>query len=181
MFKNIYDPKATAVTLGANKILCGRDLKDGEFTFILKDEDGKTLQTVKNDKDGRIQFEKIEYNKAGTWKYTIEEVKGNEKDIKYDDTEYKLTVNVIDDGIGFLRSEIVNENGTVIFHNIYEKPETSVKPAAPGPSGVTPLGGKPASAARTGDTSDLTLWAVLMMLATAGAAGVIGNKRRKIG
>ena len=47
--------------------------------------------------------------------------------------------------------------------------------------GGTPLGGSPASAARTGDTSDMTLWAVLMMLAAAGTAGVIGNKRRKIG
>ena len=181
VFKNIYDPKATAATLGANKILSGRDLKDQEFTFTLKDENGKILQTVKNDKDGRIPFEKMKYNKAGTWKYTIEEVKGNDKDIKYDDTEYKLTVNVIDDGIGFLRAEIVNDNGAVIFHNIYEKPETSIKPSTPEVSAGTPVGGSPASAARTGDTSDITLWAVLMMLAAAGAAGVIGNKKRKIG
>ena len=184
VFKNIYDPKATAVTLGANKILCGRDLKDGEFIFTLKDEDGKTLQTVKNDKDGRIQFEEIKYEQVGTWHYTIEEVKGTDKDIKYDDTEYKVTVNVIDDGIGFLRTEIVNENGAVIFRNSYEKPEQPKKPETPvipGTSSTGPKGGATITAARTGDYNNMTLWSLLLMIAVVGAAGIIGNKKRKIG
>ena len=179
VFTNVYNPKATAVTLGANKILSGRPLKDGEFTFVLKDENGNELQTVKNDKNGRIRFDKIIYDKAGTWKYTVEEVKGTEKNMKYDDTVYELTVNIIDDGIGFLRPELINENGYVVFHNIYEKPAEPVKPVPPvkpetpvKPS--KPSGHKPP---KTGDTNEATVWAVIMM-AAAGAAVVAGKKRK---
>ena len=171
VFTNVYDPKATAVTLGANKILSGRPLKDGEFTFVLKDENGNELQTVKNDKNGRIRFDKIVYDKAGTWKYTIEEVKGTEENMKYDGTVYELTVNVIDYGIGFLRPELINENGYVVFHNIYEKPVEPCKP-------VPPATAKPApKTPKTGDTTDVTLWVALMMMAV-GAVVVAGKKRK---
>lgn len=175
-FVNTYDPKGAAVILGANKVLSGRDIKAGEFTFALKDADGNVLQTVTNDENGSVAFEEISYDTVGAYKYTVEEVKGADKDVTYDESVYEVTVNVIDDSIGFLRAEIVYENGSVIFHNIYTEPKVPEEPKKPEPP-VKPAKPNKHRPPKTGDTNDVTLWAVLMMMAAAGV--VIAGKKRK--
>ena len=97
----IYDNRLTGFAkIKARKVLEGGTFKEGQFSFQLKDGDGKVLQTAANDADGNVSFN-VEYNKAGTYTYAISEVEpegavDHVKDhITYDTTEYKVTVNVI--------------------------------------------------------------------------------------
>lgn len=97
----IYDNRLTgSAKIKARKVLDGGTFKEGQFSFQLKDGDGKVLQTAANDADGNVSFN-VEYNKAGTYTYAISEVEpegavDHVKDhITYDTTEYKVTVNVI--------------------------------------------------------------------------------------
>ena len=83
------------------KKLEGRELTAGEFSFLLKDQDGKVLQTVSNDKDGHIKFEQLLFSKADlgkTFTYTVEEVNDNKPGISYDAMKATLTVQVTKDG-----------------------------------------------------------------------------------
>ena len=66
------------------------------FNFELLDENGKVLQIVSNDAEGKIQFKAITYDKAGTYKYKVREVNNNLNGIKYDETVYEVTVTVTD-------------------------------------------------------------------------------------
>lgn len=83
-FSNSYAPAATEVKLGASKVLSGEDLKEGQFSFQLKDADGKVLQTAKNAADGTVGFEAISYDKPGTYAYSISEVDDGQKNVTYD-------------------------------------------------------------------------------------------------
>ena len=83
------------------KKLEGRELTAGEFSFLLKDQDGKVLQTVSNDKDGHIKFEQLLFSKADlgkTFTYTVEEVNDNKPGISYDAMKATVTVQVTKDG-----------------------------------------------------------------------------------
>ena len=83
------------------KRLEGRELTAGEFSFVLKDKDNKVLQTVTNDKDGHIKFEKLLFNKADlgkTFTYTVEEVAGKDTSITYDAMKATVTVEVTKEG-----------------------------------------------------------------------------------
>ena len=83
------------------KRLEGRELTAGEFSFLLKDQDGKVLQTVSNDKDGHIKFEQLLFSKADlgkTFTYTVEEVNDNKPGISYDAMKATVTVQVTKDG-----------------------------------------------------------------------------------
>lgn len=97
-FSNSYAPAATEVKLGASKVLSGEDLKEGQFSFQLKDADGKVLQTAKNAADGTVGFEAISYDKPGTYAYSISEVDDGQKNVTYDAAEHRVTVTVTDDG-----------------------------------------------------------------------------------
>lgn len=101
-FSNSYAPAATEVKLGASKVLSGEDLKEGQFSFQLKDADGKVLQTAKNAADGTVGFEAISYDKPGTYAYSISEVDDGQKNVTYDAAEHRVTVTVTDDGAGHL-------------------------------------------------------------------------------
>ena len=97
----IYDNRLTgSAKIKVRKVLEGGTFKEGQFSFQLKDGDGKVLRTAANDADGNVSFN-VEYNKAGTYTYAISEVEpegavDHVKDhITYDTTEYKVTVNVI--------------------------------------------------------------------------------------
>lgn len=89
-----------SATIRAEKVLEGGTFKEGQFSFELKDGEGKVLQTVTNDAEGNVSFP-VEYNKAGTYTYKISEVvpKGSENNVKdhitYDRAEYRVTVNVV--------------------------------------------------------------------------------------
>ncbi|WP_199910904.1 SspB-related isopeptide-forming adhesin, partial [Mycobacterium tuberculosis] len=88
------------VEFNFTKKLEGRELKANEFSFVLKDSEGKTLETVSNDADGKIKFSALEYKhgEEGIHFYTVEEVKGNDTTVTYDKMVAKVTVLVAKGG-----------------------------------------------------------------------------------
>ncbi|MDX5020126.1 Spy0128 family protein [Streptococcus anginosus] len=127
-FTNKYTAKGTDATFSVTKKLTGRALKDGEFSFELK-EDGKAdvLQTKKNDKDGKVQFDAIKYQTVGTHKYTITEKNTGLGGVTYDTKTIKVTVEVTDDGKGQLVSKVTYENNDQTFNNTYSSQKVSAQ------------------------------------------------------
>lgn len=124
-FSNSYAPAATEVKLGASKVLSGEDLKEGQFSFQLKDADGKVLQTAKNAADGTVGFEAISYDKPGTYTYSISEVDDGQKNVTYDAAEHQVTVMVTDDGAGHLVATVTYDGDVApVFKNTYTPPTT---------------------------------------------------------
>ena len=140
-FTNKYHAMPTQVSIGAIKVLEGRELKKDEFSFKLVGEDAES--TVANDADGKISFDKFEYDEPGTYVYTISEVKGDEAGMTYDKSVFTATVNVVDDGEGNLKASVAFTKGDksvegIVFNNTYKKPETPVPTPDPGtPKTVT--------------------------------------------
>ena len=140
-FTNKYHAMPTQVSIGAIKVLEGRELKKDEFSFKLVGEDIES--TVTNDVDGKINFDKFEYDEPGTYVYTISEVKGDEAGMTYDKSVFTATVNVADDGEGNLKANVAFTKGDksvegIVFNNTYKKPETPVPTPDPGtPKTVT--------------------------------------------
>lgn len=140
-FTNKYHAMPTQVSIGAIKVLEGRELKKDEFSFKLVGEDVEF--TVTNDADGKINFDKFEYDEPGTYVYTISEVKGDEAGMTYDKSVFTATVNVADDGEGNLKANAAFAKGDksvegIVFNNTYKKPETPVPTTDPGtPKTVT--------------------------------------------
>ena len=140
-FTNKYHAMPTQVSIGAIKVLEGRELKKDEFSFKLAGEDVES--TVTNDADGKISFDKFEYSEPGTYVYTISEVKGDEAGMTYDKSVFTATVNVVDDGEGNLKASVAYTKGDksvegIVFNNTYKKPETPVPTPDPGtPKTVT--------------------------------------------
>ena len=140
-FTNKYHAMPTQVSIGAIKVLEGRELKKDEFSFKLVGEDVES--TVTNDADGKINFDKFEYDEPGTYVYTISEVKGDEAGMTYDKFVFTATVNVVDDGEGNLKANVAFTKGDksvegIVFNNTYKKPETPTPTPDPGtPKTVT--------------------------------------------
>jgi len=128
-FTNTYKADGTSVTFSGTKTLNGRSLKNDEFAFDLKDADGKILQTVKNDKDGKIVFGEIKYAKAGTYTYTISEESTQKAGVTIDDKVYDVKVTVTDDGSGQLKASVegLNADGSgADFTNSFNAKSASV-------------------------------------------------------
>lgn len=113
----VYDNRLTgSAVIKAKKVLKGGTFKAGQFSFALKDAEGKVLKTVTNDAEGNVSFT-VECSKAGEYRYTISEVvpegaEGNVKDhITYDTAEHGVTVNVAN-GEGKLDATVVYDGGT---------------------------------------------------------------------
>lgn len=140
-FTNKYHAMPTQVSIGAIKVLEGRELKKDEFSFKLVGEGIES--TVTNDADGKISFDKFEYDEPGTYVYTISEVKGDEAGMTYDKSVFTATVNVVDGGEGNLKANVAFTKGDksvegIVFNNTYKKPETPVPTPDPGtPKTVT--------------------------------------------
>lgn len=140
-FTNKYHAMPTQVSIGAVKVLEGRELKKDEFSFKLVGEDIES--TVTNDADGKINFDKFEYDEPGTHACTISEVKGDEVGMTYDKSVFTVTVNVVDDGEGNLKANVAFTKGDksvegIVFNNTYKKPETPTPTPDPGtPKTVT--------------------------------------------
>ncbi|MEQ3016599.1 FctA domain-containing protein [Collinsella sp. CLA-ER-H2] len=140
-FTNKYHAVPTQVSIGAIKVLEGRELKKDEFSFKLAGEDVES--TVTNDADGKVSFDKFEYSEPGTYVYTISEVKGDEAGMTYDKSVFTATVNVVDGGEGNLKANVTFTKGDksvegIVFNNTYKKPETPVPTPDPGtPKTVT--------------------------------------------
>ena len=180
VFKNAYAAKGTTVIIGATKTLDGCSLAAGEFTFKLTGADGRTYE-AKNAADGHIEFTAIDFDRVGTYDFTLAEVNDGQADITYDDRSYKVTVVVTDDGKGNLVANVTWPNGTPpTFKNIYTKPAPAV---TPGTSGEPP-----AFFAKTGDKTMPIVCAAILMVLVAGAVGAVafgalrksekGDKRR---
>ena len=123
---------AKDVMIKAQKKLVNKELEKGQFTFGLFDENGDLLQTVTNEADGSINFKALNYSAAGTYRYSIKEIPGNDPNYVYDDKEAQLTVTVKDVNGELLGS--VNYDLDPVFTNTYRgnDPGKSVQPPNPG-------------------------------------------------
>lgn len=122
------------------KVLTGRNLKDGEFSFVLKDDKGNVIQTVTNNTQGNISFENIVYDKPGVYYYTVEEVKGNEADVVYDNMVAKFQVTVtktVGEKENLLVAAVLLPLDTE-FNNSYIPPKPPTPPTPPTPPSVPP-------------------------------------------
>ena len=142
-FTNTYDDASAEITVSGTKTLTGRDLKADEFEFSLTPvsavaEDGTAItdsnaaQTAKNDKDGNIVFEKLNYTEAGTYTYSVKEIQGSDEGIEYSNASYDVTV-VVKNGEKSLEIESVKAGETVLQKNAeeaYDLPNESGKDAS---------------------------------------------------
>ena len=104
-FTNAYNVKPVEDQITVTKTLDGRDLKDGEFSFELREikgEDSKLIETVENDENGNVTFSAIEYTEVGQHTYTLREVKGDAGGVKYDETVHTIVTTIADNGKGQL-------------------------------------------------------------------------------
>lgn len=182
-FSNSYAPAATEVKLGASKVLSGEDLKEGQFSFQLKDADGKVLQAAKNAADGTVGFEAISYDKPGTYAYSISEVDDGQKNVTYDAAEHRVTVTVTDDGAGHLVATVTYDGAVApVFKNTYTPPTTppTEPPTNPPSKSPVPKEEKP-GLPYTGDTSlsPMALGGIAGGAVVLIAAGVILRRRNR--
>lgn len=187
------------------KVLAGRQLQDGEFSFVLKDEKGNVVQTVTNDAKGNINFDSINYDKPGVYYYTVEEVKGYESNVVYDSMVAKLKVTVtksVGDKENLLVAAVVLPLDTE-FNNSYIPPKSPKPQTPPTPprsphvpqkpsvvsttSSVNPQPAKPVQSSvksgpqlpETGQASDKALLALGVTAEVAAVMGIAYNRRRK--
>lgn len=173
-FTNSYAPAATSVTLGASKVLNGKSLEDGEFSFALEGEDGTQL-TAGNDANGMVVFPAIQYSEAGMYQYTLSEVKGSETGVTYDETMYAVAVAVEDDGEGSLVATVSYEGGKApVFNNTYQEPEGPA--AADDP--VSFVKAAVSGAAKTGDNLLGIAGAIAAVAAVAAAVAVLSRRKK---
>lgn len=173
-FTNSYAPAATSVTLGASKVLNGKSLEDGEFSFTLEGEDGTQL-TAGNDANGMVVFPAIQYSETGTYQYTLSEVKGSETGVTYDEAAYAVTVAVEDDDEGSLVATVSYEGGKApVFNNTYQEPEGPA--AADDP--VSFVKAAVSGAAKTGDNLLGIAGAIAAVAAVAAAVAVLSRRKK---
>lgn len=174
-FTNSYTPAATSVTLGASKVLNGKSLDAEEFAFVLTDEGGEQV-TATNDVNGMVVFPAIQYGEAGTYQYTIAEVKGDESDVTYDESEYAVTVTVEDNGEGSLVATVAYEGGNApVFTNTYNAPEA---PASPGDGPASVVEALVSGSAKTGDYLLVIAGAAAAVAAAAAAVAVVSHRKK---
>ena len=173
-FTNSYAPAATSVTLGASKVLNGKSLEDGEFSFTLEGEDGMRL-TAGNDANGMVVFPAIQYSETGTYQYTLSEVKGSETGVTYDEAAYAVTVAVEDDDEGSLVATVSYEGGKApVFNNTYQEPEGPA--AADDP--VSFVKAAVSGAVKTGDNLLGIAGAIAAVAAVAAAVAVLSRRKK---
>lgn len=140
VFENEYEPEETVdITFGATKVLEGRDLAAGEFSFELRDQDGNVVATATNAADGSIVFTSpVTFTEPGEYTYTIVEVSGNVSGVTYDDAVHTAVVTVTDNGDGTLSATVTYDGSgkLPVFTNVFTpsepgKPEKPSKPGIP--------------------------------------------------
>lgn len=182
-FTNKYHAMPTQVSIGAIKVLEGRELKKDEFSFKLVGEDIES--TVTNDADGKINFDKFEYDEPGTHAYTISEVKGDEVGMTYDKSVFTVTVNVVDDGEGNLKANVAFTKGDksvegIVFNNTYKKPETPVPTPDPGtPKTVTNIVKTVKGFLPTTGDQQATALLMAFVIAMAGVGALVWGIRKR--
>ena len=130
----------TKVEFNFTKKLEGRELKEGEFSFVLKDKDGKVIETVKNDASGNIKFSALEFKRGDeetkTYTYTVEEVKGTEAGVEYDKMVATVTVTVTKEGKVLTATSQLPKDTE--FNNKVIPPKPPVTPPTPPVTPPTP-------------------------------------------
>ena len=124
-FTNTYAPKETALVLKGEKIFHGRDLKHGEFSFVVKDGNNNDITYGINDQEGNIIFQAIPYTTAGNHEYIITEVNSGLKGVNYSTASFTVTVKV-EDKDGQLVATPTYPNGGVVFENTYTPDDVSL-------------------------------------------------------
>lgn len=173
-FTNAYQATPTTVVIGASKTLVGKNLEDGQFTFVLTAADGTELK-AKNAADGKIAFPALTFDKPGTYEFALTELDDAQANVTYDKHAYKVTVTVVDDGLGHLNATVAGDADVLAFTNTYAEPPAPVQPTQPTqPAGktFTPSGPIGKVLTQTGDDK-LALVLPLTAVALAGAASIV--------
>ena len=170
-FANAYQATSTTVTIGASKTLVGKNLEDGQFTFVLTAADGTELK-AKNAADGKIAFPALTFDKPGTYEFALTELDDAQANVTYDKHAYKVTVTVVDDGLGHLNATVAGDADVLAFTNTYAEPPAPVQPTQPGGKTFTPSGLVGKVLTQTGDDK-LALVLPLAAVALAGAASIV--------
>lgn len=169
-FVNTYAHGTTSVVLGATKVLSGKALADGQFTFVLTAEDG-TVYQAKNDAVGSVAFPALTFAEPGTYVYTISEVNDKQANVTYDTATYQVVVNVVDDGQGNLVATVAYDDGAApTFKNSYTEPPAPTP--TPGGGATTPKNPVVKLFSKTADDAGLMLGAAAV---AAGLALVVGG------
>lgn len=156
-FVNTYAHSTTSVVLGATKVLSGKALADGQFTFALTAEDG-TVYQAKNDAAGSVAFPTLTFAEPGTYVYTISEVNDKQANVTYDTATYNVVVNVVDDGKGNLVATVAYDDGAApTFKNSYTEPPAPTP--TPGGGATTPKNPVVKLFSKTADDAGLMLGA----------------------
>lgn len=167
-FVNTYAHGTTSVVLGATKVLSGKALADGQFTFALTAEDG-TVYQAKNDAAGSVAFPALTFAEPGTYVYTISEVNDKQANVTYDTATYQVIVNVVDDGRGNLVATVAYDEGAApTFKNSYTEPPAPAP--TPGGGATTPKNPVAKLFSKTADDAGLMLGAAAV---AAGLALVV--------
>lgn len=169
-FANAYQATPTAVVIGATKTLVGKNLENGQFTFVLTAADGTELK-AKNAADGKIAFPALTFDKPGTYEFALTELDDAQANVTYDKRAYKVTVTVVDDGLGHLNATVAGDADVLAFTNTYAEPPAPVQPTQPGGKTFTPRGPIGKVLTQTGDDK-LALVLPLAAVALAGAASI---------
>ena len=169
-FANAYQAAPTTVTIGASKTLVGKNLENGQFTFVLTAADGTELK-AKNAADGKIAFPALTFDKPGTYEFALTELDDAQANVTYDKHAYKVTVTVVDDGLGHLNATVAGDADVLAFTNTYAEPPAPVQPTQPGGKTFTPSGLVGKVLTQTGDDK-LALALPLAAVALAGAASI---------
>ena len=169
-FANAYQATSTTVTIGATKTLVGKNLENGQFTFVLTAADGTELK-AKNAADGKIAFPALAFDKPGTYEFALTELDDAQANVTYDKHAYKVTVTVVDGGLGHLNATVAGDADVLAFTNTYAEPPAPVQPTQPGGKTFTPRGPIGKVLMQTGDDK-LALVLPLAAVALAGAASI---------
>ena len=169
---------SASVTFEFTKKLEGRDLKAGEFSFVLKDRKGKVIETVSNDADGKIKFSALEYKhgEEGIHFYTVEEVKGNDTTVTYDKMVAKVTVLVAKGGNVMTVTSKLPEDTE--FNNIVTPPTPPTPVVPPVTPPTSPEVSREQGLPKTGENKSVVAMAFGGLLAAAGL-GLAGKRKKE--
>ena len=168
-FKNSYAAEPTSVSFSVTKVLDGAELKDGQFSFVLKDDEGKELQTAKNAADGTVSFQPVEFTEPGTHTFTIAEVNDGQANVAYDDASYQLTVNVTDDCKGYLSASV--DGQAPVFKNTYTAPAQPKDDQKAQKKSIVP---------KTGDSTNIVApVAIIVVAAACIVLGFLAKNKKK--
>ena len=173
-FANAYQATSTTVTIGASKTLVGKNLQDGQFTFVLTAADGTELK-AKNAADGKIAFPALTFDKPGTYEFALTELNDAQTNVTYDKRTYHVTITVADDLQGHLVATLTSGDEALAFTNEYVEPPAPERPSEPAAPSVQPGPNSQQAGKATVQTGDdkMLLAVPLAAVALAGVAAIV--------